>query len=65
MVLLPQGKEERSTWVLTMGKQIDSEHFGHCSDTEACKAECPQGISVLNIARMDYEYSKALFVRKK
>lgn len=65
LVLLPQGKEERSTRVLNMVKQMDSEHFGHCSTTEACEVECPQGISVINIARMNFEYSRALFFRKK
>lgn len=65
MVLLPQGKEERSERVLKMVKQMDAEHFGHCSNTEACEVKCPQGISVLNIARMNYEYSRALFFRKK
>ncbi|CAA7389964.1 succinate dehydrogenase/fumarate reductase iron-sulfur subunit [Chryseobacterium fistulae] len=65
MALLPQGKEERNERVLNMVKQMDSEHFGHCSNTEACEIECPQGISVLNIARMNYEYNRALFFRKK
>jgi len=65
LVLLPQGKEERSERVLKMVKQMDSEYFGHCSNTEACEVECPQGISVLNIARMNFEYSRALFFRKK
>lgn len=65
MVLLPQGKEERSNRVMNMVAQMDSEMFGHCSNTEACEEECPQGISVLNIARMNYEYSRALFFRKK
>ena len=65
MVLLPQGKEERSNRVMNMVAQMDSEMFGHCSNTEACEVECPQGISVLNIARMNYEYSRALFFRKK
>lgn len=65
MVLLPQGKEERSNRVINMVKQMDKELFGHCSNTEACEVECPQGISVLNIARMNYEYSRALFFRKK
>jgi len=64
MVLLPQGKEERSHRVLNMVKQMDAEAFGHCSNTEACEVECPQGISVLNIARMNYEYNRALFFRK-
>ncbi|MFP7655781.1 succinate dehydrogenase/fumarate reductase iron-sulfur subunit [Chryseobacterium proteolyticum] len=65
MALLPQGKEERSERVIKMVQQMDKELFGHCSNTEACEVECPQGISVLNIARMNYEYSRALFFRKK
>ena len=64
LVKLPQGKEERQERVLNMVKQMDAEHFGHCSNTEACEVECPQGISVLNIARMNYEYNRALFFRK-
>lgn len=65
MTLLPQGKEERSKRVLDMIAQMDTELFGHCSNTEACEVECPQGISVLNIARMNFEYNRALFFRKK
>ena len=64
MALLPQGKEERNERVVNMVKQMDDELFGHCSNTEACEVECPQGISVLNIARMNYEYSRALFYKK-
>ncbi len=47
-----------------MVKQMDEELFGHCSNTEACEVECPQGISVLNIARMNYEYGRSLFYKK-
>ncbi len=65
MALLPQGKEERSHRVLNMIAQMDKEEFGHCSNTEACEVECPQGISVLNIARMNYEYNRASFLRSK
>ncbi|KAB1230631.1 succinate dehydrogenase/fumarate reductase iron-sulfur subunit [Chryseobacterium sp. KBW03] len=65
MALLPQGKEERSKRVLDMIAQMDTELFGHCSNTEACEVECPQGISVLNIARMNFEYNRALFFKKK
>ncbi|RLD23043.1 MAG: succinate dehydrogenase/fumarate reductase iron-sulfur subunit, partial [Bacteroidetes bacterium] len=32
-------------------------------NTEACEAECPQGVSVLNIARMNFEYNKALLLK--
>jgi len=62
---LPQGKVERNTRVLKMLHQMDAEDFGHCSNTEACEVECPQGISVLNIARMNYEYNRASFLKSK
>ncbi|MDQ1150726.1 succinate dehydrogenase / fumarate reductase iron-sulfur subunit [Sphingobacterium zeae] len=65
MALLPQGKEERSLRVLNMVTQMDMESFGHCSNMEACEVECPQGISVLNIARMNFEYNKALIFKKR
>ena len=57
--LLPQGEPERSTRVLNMVTQMDKEGFGNCSNTYACEAECPKGISVLNIARMNREYMNA------
>ena len=62
---LPQGKVERDSRVLKMLHQMDAEDFGHCSNTEACEVECPQGISVLNIARMNYEYNRASFFKSK
>jgi succinate dehydrogenase / fumarate reductase iron-sulfur subunit len=64
LALLPQGKIEASKRVLTMVNQMDSEGFGACSNTEACEVECPQGISVLSIAKMNYEYNKALVMKK-
>ncbi len=57
--LLPQGEPERRTRVLNMVTQMDKEGFGNCSNTYACEAECPKGISVLNIARMNREYMHA------
>ena len=56
---LPQGKQEAAKRVLQMVAQMDAEGFGHCSNTEACEAKCPQGISVLNIARMNWEHNRA------
>ncbi|MEO6177604.1 MAG: succinate dehydrogenase/fumarate reductase iron-sulfur subunit [Flavobacterium circumlabens] len=61
---LPQGREERTLRVFNMVKQMDEEGFGNCSNTEACQIECPQNISVLNIARMNYEYNRARILRK-
>ena len=57
--LLPQGQIEATDRVLNMVKQIDEEGFGNCTNTGACEVECPKGISLENIARMNREYLKA------
>ena len=54
--LLPQGKVEAADRVLNMVKQMDEEGFGNCTNTGACEVECPKGISLENIARMNREY---------
>lgn len=64
MAIVPQGKFEATRRVIAMVDQMDKEGFGHCSNTEACEVECPQSISVLHIARMNYEYNKALLLKK-
>lgn len=65
LAILPQSQEERKERALRMIAQMDEEGFGHCSNTEACEVECPQGISVLNIARMNYEFNLASFLKFK
>ena len=57
--LLPQGKPERKERVEKMVAQMDAEGFGACTNTGACEAECPKGISLSNIARMNREYFSA------
>ncbi len=57
--LLPQGKVEAERRVLNMVNQMDLEGFGNCSNTGACEVECPKGISLDNIARMNREFIKA------
>ena len=57
--LLPQGQVEATDRVLNMVKQMDEEGFGNCTNTGACEIECPKGISLENIARMNSEYLKA------
>ena len=57
--LLPQGKVEATERVLNMVKQMDEEGFGNCTNTGACEVECPKGISLENIARMNREYMAA------
>ncbi|WP_044401753.1 succinate dehydrogenase/fumarate reductase iron-sulfur subunit [Lacinutrix sp. Hel_I_90] len=57
--LLPQGQVEATDRVLNMVKQMDDEGFGNCTNTGACEVECPKGISLENIARMNREYLAA------
>jgi len=57
--LLPQGQPERYKRVQAMVKVMDELGFGSCSNTYACEAECPKGISVKNIARMNRDYLMA------
>ena len=59
LALLPQGQPERESRVLNMVAQMDKEAFGNCTNTYACEAECPKGISVSNIARLNREYLSA------
>lgn len=59
LALLPQGGPERKTRVINMVAQMDKEGFGNCTNIYACEAECPKGISVANIARMNREYLSA------
>lgn len=59
-VLLPQGRPERKERVEKMVAQMDAEGFGACTNTGACEAECPKGIGLTNIARMNREYFSAV-----
>ena len=57
--LLPQGRVEATERVLNMVEAMDNEGFGNCTNTGACEVECPKGISLENIARMNREYFAA------
>jgi len=59
LALLPQGQVEAVQRVQHMVHQMDLEGFGNCTNTGACEVECPKGISLENIARMNREYLKA------
>ena len=59
LALLPQGEIEADRRVLAMVEQMDKEGFGNCTNTGACEIECPKGISLENIARMNREYLRA------
>lgn len=57
--LLPQGQPERLTRVKRMVEQMDKEGFGNCTNTGACAVECPKGIDLSNIARMNRDFFAA------
>jgi succinate dehydrogenase / fumarate reductase iron-sulfur subunit len=59
LALLPQGQAERKRRVLDMMRTHDEAGFGSCTNTGACEAECPKGISITNIARLNREYLSA------
>ncbi|MCS6916721.1 MAG: succinate dehydrogenase/fumarate reductase iron-sulfur subunit [Chitinophagales bacterium] len=63
--LLPQGEPERYRRVKNMVAQMDKEGFGACTNTNACEAACPKGISVTHIARLNREYLKATFLQEE
>ena len=56
LAMLPQGKVEAKTRAENMVAQMDIEGFGACSNTGACAAECPVGITLENIAILNREY---------
>jgi succinate dehydrogenase / fumarate reductase iron-sulfur subunit len=65
LALLPQGRVEAKQRVLNMVAQMDAEGFGNCTNTGACEVECPKGISLENIARMNREFLMASCTSEK
>jgi succinate dehydrogenase / fumarate reductase iron-sulfur subunit len=59
LALLPQGQVEGIARAKNMVAQMDAEGFGNCTNTGACEVECPKGISLGNIARMNREFFMA------
>ena len=61
LALLPQGKVERARRAKNMVAKMDELGFGNCTNTGACEVECPKGVSISNIARLNREYLMAKF----
>ena len=59
LALLPQGRPEASRRAKAMIAKMDELGFGNCTNTRACEMECPKGISVAHIARLNREFLKA------
>ncbi|MDA3853430.1 MAG: succinate dehydrogenase/fumarate reductase iron-sulfur subunit, partial [Bacteroidales bacterium] len=59
LALLPQGKVEAARRAKAMVAKMDELGFGACTNTGACEIECPKGISIANIARLNREFLSA------
>jgi len=59
LALLPQGRVEAARRAKAMVARMDELGFGNCTNTGACEVECPKGISIANIARLNREYLSA------
>ena len=40
---------------------VDELGFGNCTNTRACELECPKGVKISHIARLNREFLKANF----
>jgi succinate dehydrogenase / fumarate reductase iron-sulfur subunit len=60
--LLPQGQTERFSRVRSMVEQMENEGFGSCRNYAECEAQCPKGISIAFIGRMNADYLRATLV---
>jgi succinate dehydrogenase / fumarate reductase iron-sulfur subunit len=59
LALLPQGQVEAKRRVKAMIAKMDELGFGSCTNTGACEVECPKGISISFIAKLNREFLKA------
>ncbi|TRX72638.1 succinate dehydrogenase/fumarate reductase iron-sulfur subunit [Carboxylicivirga sp. M1479] len=59
LALLPQGQVEAARRAKNMVAKMDELGFGNCTNTGACEVECPKGVSISNIARLNREFLKA------
>ena len=58
---LPQGKVETLSRAKAMIAKMDELGFGGCTNTRACEAECPKGVSISHIARLNRKFLTAKF----
>jgi succinate dehydrogenase / fumarate reductase iron-sulfur subunit len=65
LALLPQGQVEAETRALAMVEKMDELGFGNCTNEAECEAQCPKGIKLDNIARMNRGVVRGLFAARK
>ena len=59
LALLPHGRPEAARRALAMVAKMDELGFGNCTNHKECEVECPKGIAIGNIARLNREFIKA------
>jgi succinate dehydrogenase / fumarate reductase iron-sulfur subunit len=59
LALLPHGRPEAAKRALAMVAEMDKLGFGNCTNHKECEVECPKGISITHIARLNREFIKA------
>ncbi len=65
LALLPQGRPEAARRALNMTAEMDAQGFGNCTNHKECEVECPKGITIGNIARLNREFIKAALASKE
>jgi succinate dehydrogenase / fumarate reductase iron-sulfur subunit len=65
LALLPQGRPEAARRALAMVAEMDAQGFGNCTNHRECEMECPKGISISNIARLNREFLHAALVSRE
>ncbi len=63
--LLPHGKPEAAKRALAMVARMDAAGFGNCTNHAECEMECPKGISISNISRLNREFIKAALLSQE
>jgi succinate dehydrogenase / fumarate reductase iron-sulfur subunit len=65
LAVLPQGRPEAARRALAMVAEMDAQGFGNCTNHRECELECPKGISISNIARLNREFLKAALLSRE
>ena len=48
-----------------MVAKMDAVGFGNCTNHKECEMECPKGISISNISRLNREFIKAALISRE
>jgi succinate dehydrogenase / fumarate reductase iron-sulfur subunit len=65
LALLPQGRPEAARRALSLVARMDAAGFGNCTNHKECEVECPKGITIGNIARLNREFLKAALASRE